>query len=88
MGDNPERKSGNVTCRKCVVDLPHRNGRAPTTRLPGERLGNTFAKEHFISSTPGPTLPGKWRETEISGALTWKLQRSALGHANDDDDDM
>ena len=40
-----------------------------------------------MSSTPGPTYPGKWRGTETSGALSWKQQRSALGHANDDDDD-
>jgi len=39
-----------------------------------------------MSSTLGPTWPGKWRGTETSGALTWKRQHSALGHANDDDE--
>jgi len=66
MGDNPDRKSGRAPCRKGGVDLSHRNGRTPTPRLPGERLGNTLAKEPSMSST-------------------WKQQRSALGHAKEEE---
>jgi len=79
MEDNPDRKSGRVPCRMGVVYLPHRNGRAPTPHLPGEQLGNIFAKEPSMSSTPGPMWPGKWRGTETSGALTKKWQRSRWG---------
>src|SRR6218665_1668161 len=30
MGDNPDRKSGRVPCRKCGLDRLHRNGQTPT----------------------------------------------------------
>jgi len=39
MGDNPDRKSGRVPCRKGGVDRLHWNGQTPTPRLPGKWLG-------------------------------------------------
>jgi len=39
MGDDPDRKSGWVPCRKGGVDHLHRNGQTPTPRLPGKWLG-------------------------------------------------
>src|SRR6218665_1915350 len=38
MGDNPDRKSGRVPCRKGGVDRLHRNGQTPTPRSGGSRI--------------------------------------------------
>jgi len=58
--DNPDRKSGRVPSRKGVVDLLHRNGRAPTPRLPGERLGEYIRQRAFYVFNAGPNVD--WKE--------------------------
>src|SRR6218665_3869801 len=92
MGDNPDRKSGRVPCRKGGVDRLHRNGQTLSPRLPGKWLGpwgnepaDEFSSELWLKVLRDATLvsgpTAAWGTAGFMDEETATLHR---GQATDD----
>jgi len=89
MGDNRDRKSSRVPCRKGGVNRLHQNGQTPTPRLPGKWLVNEPADKFSSELWPkvlratmlvsGPTAA--W---ETAGCMDEETATLRRGQATDD----
>src|SRR6218665_2019987 len=79
MGDNPERKSGRVPCRKGGVGRLHRNGQTSTPRLPGKWLTSFPLNCGQRFSVPQRSFRAQQRLGGLLASWMGKRLRSAGG---------
>src|SRR6218665_751415 len=78
MGDNPNRKSGRVPCRKGGIDHLHRNGQTPTPCLPWQVAGGMNPLMSFLLncyqrfSVPQRSF---WAQQWLGGLLAARMRK-------------